>query len=149
MHSALCATSESASGTLVATTVAGPFSESRRSQPLSVGTSASGLYGSPSSRQTSVKFGVITSAWVMSQRIFSTISGVMVGMSLPSSPSTGSTTASPSGARQLAMHRAADSICAVDAMNPEYTPSKRRPSRSQWSRMRTISSVRSSRVKSL
>ncbi len=66
-----------------------------------------------------MKFGVITCALVISQRIFSTISGVMVGMSLPSSPSTGSTIARPPGARQWAMQRAADSICAVEAMKPE------------------------------
>ena len=40
-------------------------------------------------------------------------------------------TARPPGARQFRMHRAAESICAVDAMKPEYTPSKRSPRRSQ------------------
>ena len=63
-------------------------------------------------------FGVMMSAQEMSQRIFSTISGVMVGSGMPLSPSTGSTTANPPGARQLRMHRAAESICSGEAMKP-------------------------------
>lgn len=105
-----------------------------------------GVNGSSRSRATSVMFGVMMSAQEMSQRIFSTISGVMVGSRMPLSPSTGSTTASPPGARQLRMHRATESICSGEAMKPEYTPSKWRPSLSQWSRMPPSSGVRSHSV---
>ena len=66
-----------------------------------------------------MKFGVMTVAFFISQRIFSTICGVMVGIRTPSSPRTGSMTVRPPGARRLSMQRVTLSICFGQAMKPE------------------------------
>ena len=107
------------SGTLVATTVLGPIPERRRRRARTSSGVIRGVQGSSRRKATSVMFGVMMSARVMSQRIFSTISGVMVASSTPLSPSTGSTTARPPGARQVSMQRATDSICSGEAIKPE------------------------------